>query len=684
MVRFSCFNSHIQTDKAKKSIGPSVEAMSKTLEDSSQIASKMLTTKFTSLNSLFLNTKTDPVVSDCVKDATSSVALGPKLKSEEVKGGRIRLIKKSRSLGSGLCHEGRILCENDTEDEIEQEFSSDSLDQNGLLGVSGSKEEGVTPTSLDEKALQSETVQVSSDLVNEESIFSIEDPHHYEKGSPEIFEILSHEDGNASCNHTPQAPLMIVKSYSMPEIAPTPTSHGFSNKFATHSRSSEDLRVLDLRRKDVSICEVVKPTIQEHGADGNLDRMDGNTCQILLDEGCDSYSYSALAKDWIVPVMDELTSTKSIQDDSTQQWDEVRDSNFKLKRINEWVNDLQHCEPLEEKIDLPDANELRKRNSTTLNNLIAAKVDSVVTLEMEAAKRYISSLSPSATMAQLSNHGLAVIPFLGAFVSLKVLILSGNSIGRITTGALPRGLHVLNLSKNNISTIEGLRDLTRLRVLDLSYNRILRIGHGLASCSSLKELYLAGNKISEVEGLHRLLKLTVLDLRFNKVSTAKCLGQLAANYNSLQAISLEGNPAQKNVGDEQIKKYLQGLLPHLVYFNRQSIKPNGFKDAADRSVRLAVSSHHFDRGLRSDNKAVKKASHGHSSSRLSSLSTNGRKSQAIASPKRSRGRHARLPPAVTKTTEHHHHAIDFGSKIFNIRAQHAMRRSQSEGTLEAL
>lgn len=52
---------------------------------------------------------------------------------------------------------------------------------------------------------------------------------------------------------------------------------------------------------------------------------------------------------------------------------------------------------------------------------------------------------------------------------------------RIAAGALPRGLHILNLSKNNISTIEGLRDLTRLRVLDLSYNRILRIGHGMTS-----------------------------------------------------------------------------------------------------------------------------------------------------------------------------------------------------------
>jgi len=56
---------------------------------------------------------------------------------------------------------------------------------------------------------------------------------------------------------------------------------------------------------------------------------------------------------------------------------------------------------------------------------------------------------------------------------------------RITAGSLPRGLHMLNLSKNNVAIIEGLRDLTRLRVLDLSYNRIVRIGHGMTFASNL-------------------------------------------------------------------------------------------------------------------------------------------------------------------------------------------------------
>lgn len=50
---------------------------------------------------------------------------------------------------------------------------------------------------------------------------------------------------------------------------------------------------------------------------------------------------------------------------------------------------------------------------------------------------------------------------------------------RITAGALPRGLHMLNLSRNNISAIDGLRELTRLRILNLSYNRLFRIGHGI-------------------------------------------------------------------------------------------------------------------------------------------------------------------------------------------------------------
>lgn len=111
---------------------------------------------------------------------------------------------------------------------------------------------------------------------------------------------------------------------------------------------------------------------------------------------------------------------------------------------------------------------------------------------------------------------------------------------------------------------------------------------GLSSCSKLKELYLAGNKIGDVEGLHRLLKLTVLDLSFNKITTTKALGQLVANYNSLQGLNLLGNPIQNNIGDEQLRKTIVSLLPKLVFLNKQAITPQRAREAITDSVAKAA------------------------------------------------------------------------------------------------
>lgn len=100
----------------------------------------------------------------------------------------------------------------------------------------------------------------------------------------------------------------------------------------------------------------------------------------------------------------------------------------------------------------------------------------------------------------------------------------------------------------------------------------------MSNCTTIKELYLAGNKISDIEGLHRLLKLTVLDLSFNKITTAKALGQLVANYNSLLALNLLGNPVQSCVGEDQLRKTALSLLPNVAYLNRQKVKQHGARE----------------------------------------------------------------------------------------------------------
>ncbi|CAJ2654955.1 unnamed protein product [Trifolium pratense] len=665
MFKFSCFHVNVQGNKTKKIAQPSSEEMSKALRDSSKkLVSKDLSTP-TSLNSspskqhshkLMNVSENDILNQDSVERIGRLEDMNSKFLTElDRKVHQIGRLRKSQS-DSELC---QGITEGDHDD---MGFSKSHHDSPNSIG--SPNDQSKTDSNFE--------FQVIPGRCNDSSLFSIGDLTPSEKDAREISDTplsVDHAGDSAGRNSGPNTP-SLRKSCSLPNIVASMLTSGNKHAFkhaSALSRSSDDLCALSLRKKEVFINESydqireTQESIMEKTEDNHMDR--------YFDDGFDSHLLSGIPKDWIRPITDDISDAEPLQGDSSI---ESPNMNFSFKRIEDWVSSLQDCEPPpEDIIELPESVVDPVVDVNTANAVAASVVDHKITPGMEAAKRYISSLTANATTAQLANHGLVVIPFLSAFVSLKVLNLSGNAIARITAGTLPRGLHTLNLSKNNISTIEGLRELTRLRVLDLSYNRILRIGHGLASCSSLKELYLAGNKIGEVEGLHRLLKLSILDLRFNKISTAKCLGQLAANYNSLLAINLEGNPCQKNVGDEQIKKYLQGLLPHLVYYNRQPFKANGLKDGADRAVRLGMNSQQFDRSLRVDRKSSRKGS---SSSRRPSSTS----SPKVSTPKASKGKQAHLPPIRTKPSIQTRSHFNSPNKL---NSDNFMRKSHSEGTL---
>ncbi|ESW08252.1 hypothetical protein PHAVU_009G031700 [Phaseolus vulgaris] len=278
------------------------------------------------------------------------------------------------------------------------------------------------------------------------------------------------------------------------------------------------------------------------------------------------------------------------------QWVAFSTESSSLSRVDEWVKDLEIQQPPPEddfgddsigSIAFPPSPDDGRSIARSTSELIRHP-DANISKDIMNANSLVQSLNPASTAAHISGIGIKAIPSLSHFFSLRSVNLSSNLIVHITPGFLPKGIHTLNLSRNKISTIEGLRELTRLRVLDLSYNRISRIGQGLSNCTLVKELYLAGNKIGDVEGLHRLLKLTVLDLSFNKIATTKALGQLVANYNSLQALSLLGNPIQSNISDDQLRKAVSGLLPKLVYLNKQSIKPQRGREILTDSVAKAA------------------------------------------------------------------------------------------------
>ncbi|KAH9298465.1 hypothetical protein KI387_030147, partial [Taxus chinensis] len=329
---------------------------------------------------------------------------------------------------------------------------------------------------------------------------------------------------------------------------------------------------------------------------------------------------------------------------SYSQWVAFSAEESSASRVEEWVSSIDTGALSLKNGDVSEQNVIAEDKGTTGSNYSVAiseafeNLDSSVqggnlSNEMQLANNVIRSLNAFSTVAHISGIGLSVIPALAPFASLRTINLSGNYILRISPGSLPRTLHTLDLSRNKIATIEGLRELTRLRVLDLSYNRISRIGHGLATCTLIKELYLAGNKISDVEGLHRLLKLTVLDLSFNKITTLKALGQLAANYSSLLALNLLGNPVHTNVGDEPIRKSLLSLLPHLAYLNKQPIKTVSTREAVVDSVARAALG---NSGWHSRNKLSRRGNHASSSHRTAANPRRG--NRGSEGPSRTQGR----------------------------------------------
>ncbi|KAK8931103.1 hypothetical protein KSP39_PZI017016 [Platanthera zijinensis] len=256
-------------------------------------------------------------------------------------------------------------------------------------------------------------------------------------------------------------------------------------------------------------------------------------------------------------------------------------------RVYSWINSLEEwtfC-PIDDKetfagkedrdIACPDHMEMGESSGKYHSHITPRAAE-----EMIQANNVIQCLNSSTSVAHFAGIGLKVVPCISAFGSLRSVSLTRNFIAHITPGCLPKNIHTLDLSRNKLSTIEGLRDLTKLRVLNLSYNRISRIGHGLSSCTGIKELYAAGNRISHVEGLHRFLKLTILDLSFNKITTVAAFGQLVANYNSLFALNLLGNPIQSNLGDDLIRKAVMSLLPRIGYFNKQLVKQHRAREVA--------------------------------------------------------------------------------------------------------
>ena len=102
-------------------------------------------------------------------------------------------------------------------------------------------------------------------------------------------------------------------------------------------------------------------------------------------------------------------------------------------------------------------------------------------------------------------------------------------------------LTVLNLSRNEIDTIENLERLQpSLTKLDIGHN-LLRSALGLEALTNLVHLELSGNRIESLAGLDRLHRLEVLTAADNSIASLGALRSLSY-LARLTTVTLAGNP----------------------------------------------------------------------------------------------------------------------------------------------
>lgn len=306
-----------------------MDSMQKTLEACVQNQALNDFNDSSELNSLNLKAQRDAILNSNANHVMIS-SIACRWKSEEINskynGGSNSgvsysgHVKKSLSLGSGLDRAARTSVGKDSDDETELGNSLDGFHQNNGMVVSHSgKDLGISVPNQCQGALPCDSFQVGSDLVTNGPIFSIGDTQQSEKEGGDKSDTCF-SGGNAAefCDQTTRKLPIIVKSNSLP-IMDVGSSGECSalTYLVPHARSSEDFAVLELRQKEMVIHDFEGGMLCDQERDASVLNSEKNNCENPVEAGYDSYNYVGSAKDWIVPIMDEVSVKKSLHGESS-------------------------------------------------------------------------------------------------------------------------------------------------------------------------------------------------------------------------------------------------------------------------------------------------------------------------------------------------------------------------------
>jgi Leucine-rich repeat (LRR) protein len=123
---------------------------------------------------------------------------------------------------------------------------------------------------------------------------------------------------------------------------------------------------------------------------------------------------------------------------------------------------------------------------------------------------------------------------------VKPILITDEMVFKSAMSRDYRNMQELTLAQENISFLDNnnivLKQLTALRKLDLSFNKIARIDN-LDTLKELRELNLSFNHLENIDNLHKLPQLRTVMLNHNKIRQLENLKGLR----KLESLSIIGN-----------------------------------------------------------------------------------------------------------------------------------------------
>ncbi|XP_054906089.1 nischarin isoform X3 [Poeciliopsis prolifica] len=141
-----------------------------------------------------------------------------------------------------------------------------------------------------------------------------------------------------------------------------------------------------------------------------------------------------------------------------------------------------------------------------------------------------------------AEPGCPVTALVPTWRHLTTLDMSHNRIDAVDDSVklIPK-VEFLDLSYNQLSSVENLQHLYSLVHVDLSYNRLRSLEAAHTRLGNIKTLSLAGNQLETLSGLSKLYSLVNLDLSHNQLAQLEEIRNIGA-LPCLEKLNLSSNP----------------------------------------------------------------------------------------------------------------------------------------------